>query len=104
MLLLTAPITAVPWAVVDVETTGLEPGLGDRVCEIAVLRAAPQQEPRLFCSLVNPHRPISPGARAVNGLTNTDVAGAPSFPSLIPEISHQLDGAVLVAHNAPFAL
>ena len=30
------PLAAVPFAVVDVETTGLNPATGDRVCEVAV--------------------------------------------------------------------
>ncbi len=104
MLAPTTPIEDVPLAVVDVETTGLKPLAGHRVCEIAVLRVDPGAEPRLFVSLVNPGRPIGPGARAVNGIANREVADAPSFDSLIPRINAGLDGAVLVAHNAPFDL
>ena len=101
------PIEDVPLAVVDVETTGLNPQAGDRVCEIAVLRADPGSwgEPGLeVVSLVNPGRPIGAGARAVNGIADDDVADAPPFHTLIAEINAALDGAVLVAHNVPFDL
>ncbi len=99
------PIEDVPLAVVDVETTGLNPQAGDRVCEIAVLRAdpGPWGEPGLeVVSLVNPGRPIGAGARAVNGIADDDVADAPPFHALIAEVNTALDGAVLVAHNVPF--
>ncbi len=96
------PIEDVPLAVVDVETTGLDPQAGDRVCEIAVLRVDPGEAPRLWVSLVNPERPIGAGAQAVNGIADDDVADAPLFGTLIAEINAGLDGAVLVAHNVPF--
>ena len=95
-------IEDVPLAVVDVETTGLNPQAGDRVCEIAVLRVDPGQAPRLWVSLVNPRRPIGAGAQAVNGIADDDVADAPPFGRLITRINAGLDGAVLVAHNVPF--
>ena len=98
------PIKDVPLAVVDVETTGLNPLAGDRVCEIAVLRVDPGEEPCLWVSLVNPGRPIGAGARAVNGIADDDVADAPPFGRLIAEINAALDGAVLAMHNVPFDL
>ncbi len=104
MLAPTTPIEAVPLAVVDVETTGLDPRAGDRVCEIAVLRVDPGERPRLWVSLVNPERPIGAGARAVNGIADKDVADAPPFSTLIDRINAALDGAALVAHNVPFDL
>ena len=102
MFVPTTPIEDVPLAVLDVETTGLNPRSGDRVCEIAVLRVDPGEEPRLWVSLVNPERPIGAGAQAVNGIADEDVADAPPFRKLIAEINAALNGAVLVAHNVPF--
>lgn len=95
-------IEDVPLAVVDVETTGLNPQAGDRVCEIAGLRVDPGEAPRLWVSLVNPGRPIGAGAQAVNGIADDAVADAPPFHALIAEVNTALDGAVLVAHNVPF--
>jgi DNA polymerase III subunit epsilon len=98
------PIDDLTVAVVDVETTGLSATGGDRVCEVAVLRVAPGEEPILLDGLVHPGRPIGAGASAVNGITDADVANAPPFRELIPAIDVLVAGAVLVAHNAPFDL
>jgi DNA polymerase-3 subunit epsilon len=92
------------FAVVDVETTGLSPAFGDRVCEIAVVHAQGNKEKSTFATLINPGRPISPGAAAVNGITPAMVARAPAFQDVAPEIMKRLTGRVFVAHNAPFDL
>ncbi len=102
--LMERPLTELPWAVVDVETTGLSPERGDRVVEIAVLRVEPGQEPALHSSLVDPGRPIDPAASAVNGLTSEDLRGQPRFSELAEGLLERIHGAVLVAHNAPFDL
>ena len=97
-------IAEVPLAVVDVETTGLSPERGDRVIEVAVLRAEPGQAPRLYASLVDPGRPIDPNASAVNGIRAADLVGKPRFVELIDALTDRFEGAVLVAHNAAFDL
>jgi DNA polymerase-3 subunit epsilon len=91
-----------PFAFVDVETTGLRPHQGHRVCEVAVVRTVGRVETRRFCSLVNPNRPIGAGARAVNGITDRMVARAPRFEQLLDDVLPLLKGAVVVAHNVPF--
>ncbi|WP_218081391.1 exonuclease domain-containing protein [Anthocerotibacter panamensis] len=98
----TTPITELAWAIVDVETTGLSPAQGDRICEVAVLRAEPDGTTQVFSSLVNPGRPIRPQARAVHGLSDQDVSAAPYFAQLAPTLNHWFTDAVLIAHNAPF--
>ncbi len=92
-----------PLVVVDVETTGLSPRYGDRVIEIGLVRAEGGVE-TTFGSLVNPCYPISPGAMAVHGITQAMVEWAPTFGELAGRIWPFLDGAIVVAHNAPFDL
>lgn len=92
----------VDFTFVDVETTGLRPYLGDRICEIAALRRRDKEVVDSFHSLVNPGRPISPGASAVSGISDQDVAEAPPFKEVKDRVASLLEGAVLVAHNAPF--
>lgn len=90
-----------PYAVVDVQTTGLRPGRGDRVVEIAVARV--DSGGRIedeFATLVNPGRDTGP--EFLHGIGNADVQRAPTFDQVVPELLQRLDGAVLVAHNAPF--
>ncbi|HUU45776.1 MAG TPA: exonuclease domain-containing protein [Acidobacteriota bacterium] len=89
---------------VDVETTGLSPGQGDRVCEIALIRRDPDGGRREWSSLIDPGRAISPGAFAVNGITPEMVQGAPRFAAVIPQMSPLIAGGVWVAHNAAFDL
>ena len=90
------------FAVVDVETTGLSALAGDRICEVAIVTAKNGQIADQYQTLVNPGRPISYGASAVNGISNNMVRNAPSFRSIAGEVLELLDGAVLVAHNASF--
>jgi DNA polymerase III epsilon subunit family exonuclease len=97
-------IERAPVAIVDVETTGLMAAFGDRVCEIAVLRCERGQEVGRFESLVNPERRISPAAARVNGLSDALVGRAPRFAEVVGVVEALADGAVLVAHNAPFDL
>jgi len=91
-------------AFLDVETTGLSPWFGDRICEIAILRTEGDAILDTFDTLVNPERPLSPGAARVNGLTEIDLADAPLFAGIAAQVSLWLEDAILVCHNAPFDL
>ncbi len=91
-------------AFLDVETTGLSTRYGDRVCEIAVVRSRLDLVQASFQSLVNPERPISPGAAAVNHLSDEDVCDAPRFAEIADTVLATVRAAVLVCHNAPFDL
>jgi DNA polymerase-3 subunit epsilon len=97
-------IVEFPFVAADVETTGLSPADGHRVCEIALLRFLRGIVIDSFVSLVNPLRPIDPGASAVNGITDAMVAGAPPFSDLFPGIVAFLGDDPVVFHNAPFDL
>ena len=70
------PLTEASFAVFDVETTGLSPAYGDRVCEVACVRLTGGVEVERFVTLVDPGRPLSPGAAAVNGITAEMLSGA----------------------------
>jgi DNA polymerase-3 subunit epsilon len=94
----------VTFAVLDVETTGLTPQFGDRVCEVALLRFRGDRELGRFHTLVNPQRSISPGAFAVNGIRDQDLLDAPIFAEIAPWLLDLLEESTLVAHNAPFDL
>jgi DNA polymerase III epsilon subunit family exonuclease len=98
------PLGEVTFTVLDVETTGLSAHLGDRVCELALLRCRDGRELARFESLVDPGRPISPGARAVNGITDEELDGAPTFAEVSSTVLDFLEGSAIVAHNAPFDL
>ncbi len=97
-------IAEFPFVAADVETTGLYPAEGHRVCEVALLRFLRGVVIDSFVSLVNPMRPIDPGASAVNGITDAMVSFAPTFADLFPRILTFLADDPVVFHNAPFDL
>lgn len=90
------------FAVVDVETTGLS-ARNDRILEVAVVltdsRGWVQHE---WTTRVNPQCPV--GATHIHGITAADVANAPTFDQLVPNLTSMLRGRALVAHNAKFDL
>lgn len=93
-------IADTPIAVLDFETTGLSAG-SDRVVEMSLVRIDPGSAPRLvFDTLINPNR--SMGATDIHGITETDVAGAPTFDEVGDYLSSQLAGCVVTAYNAYF--
>ncbi len=102
--LLASGLDATPLVFVDVETTGLYPHRGDRVCEVALIRREPSGSTYEWSQLVDPERPISRGAYAVNRISSSLLKGAPRFSAVVAEINDVADGAVWVAHNAPFDL
>jgi DNA polymerase III subunit epsilon len=90
------------FAYLDVETTGLSPWFGDRICEIAVLRCEGDKIIDSFDSLLNPERPLSPGAARVNGLKDSDLKTAPKFAKAAERVMALVKDAVIVCHNVPF--
>lgn len=98
------PLGETTFAVFDVETTGLSPAYGHRVCELACLLVRDGLEVGRFESLVDPGRAISAGAYRVNRIEPEMLAGAPPFDAIAAPLLELMDGAVLVAHNASFDL
>ncbi len=89
---------------VDVETTGLSPQQGDRICEIALMSIVSGQVMREFVTLVNPERSIPPEASAVNRITDAMVRSAPTFRDIADQVHPFLEGKLAVLHNGPFDL
>lgn len=101
---LTTRLDDLPLVFLDLETTGLDPGAGHRVCEVALLREYAGVEIGRLVSLVAPGRPLDPGAAAVNGLDEARLASAPPFARVAPAITALVDEAVLVGHHLHFDL
>ena len=82
----------------DLETTGLNP-LTDGIVEIAIVDQAGGV---VLNQLVNPGLPIPRRASAVHGITDDDVAGAPSVATVWSEVRPILEGCRVVIYNASF--
>jgi DNA polymerase III epsilon subunit family exonuclease len=89
-----------PFAVVDVETTGLDPRT-DRIVEVAVVGCDGRGEiVSEWSSLVQPER--DPGPTGVHGITADDLAAAPRFAEVADALGSRLVGHVVTAHNLAF--
>lgn len=89
--------------VLDTETTGLDPKRGDRLIEIGCVelinRIPSGKEYHVF---INPERDVPAEAQAVHGISDADVANAPSFETIAHEVKKALEGCVPAAYNAAF--
>lgn len=100
--LLDLPLERTPFCIVDIETTGLSPGL-DRIVELTAIRLDPDCEPRLVLdTLIFPERPMA--ATELHGIADRDVQGAPRFSEIAPEFLEAISGAVMVSYNVYFDL
>ncbi len=91
----------VPFVALDLETTGARAG-NSKITEVGAVRIERFREVRRFGTLVNPLRPIPPMITQITGITQQMVADAPRIEEVIPLLMDFLEGAVVVAHNAPF--
>lgn len=106
-----AAVGRVRFVAFDFETTGLSPA-ADRVVEIGAAAFRAERDggawkavpDGAFETLVNPGRPIPPEVSAIHGIDDLAVSSAPSFAEALGGFLPFIDGAVLVAHNAPFDL
>ncbi|MDX9759978.1 MAG: 3'-5' exonuclease [Bacteroidota bacterium] len=87
-----------PLAFFDLETTGINTQ-SDRIIEIAVVKCLPQGNTTDLHSLLNPEIPIPAAATAVHGITDADVALAPTFARFAPRLIAFLDGCDLSGFN-----
>ncbi len=98
--ILSKSLRETPIAILDLETTGLNPG-ADRVVEISIVRLEPDGSTRLVLdTLVNPLRPMA--ATEIHGITEEDVAEAPSFAEVAGNVLRELSGCVIAAYNVEF--
>ncbi|HET6264840.1 MAG TPA: DNA polymerase III subunit epsilon [Usitatibacter sp.] len=89
--------------VLDTETTGLEPGEGHRIIELAGLELSGRRATgRHFHRFLNPERAVDIAATQVHGMTAEDLADKPRFADVADEFLEFVQGSELLIHNAPF--
>ncbi|MGH7390355.1 MAG: exonuclease domain-containing protein [Candidatus Rokuibacteriota bacterium] len=99
----TAQLGQTPFAVVDIEATGIYPGGHDRIIEVAVVRIGPDLELEdEWVTLVNPRRDI--GRTDLHGIQAADVAQAPLFEEIFADVGTRVSGAIVVGHHLRFDL
>jgi DNA polymerase-3 subunit epsilon len=89
--------------VFDTETTGLDPAQGHRLVQIGAVELIDYLPTgRHYMTLINPDRPMDPGAEAIHGISDAMLAGKPGFDAVIDDFIAFVDEDPLVAHNAEF--
>lgn len=91
-----------PLVVLDFETSGLSPNLGDRAIEVGAVRVEKGEIVDKFQSLMNPGFPINGFIQDFTGITNAMLRTAPANDKVITEFADFIGDCPLVAHNASF--
>ncbi|GJI87274.1 MULTISPECIES: 3'-5' exonuclease [Duganella] len=86
----------------DFETTGLSPDMGDRITEVAALRIVDGKVVERYVSLINCNVRIPSFITGLTGITQAMVDGAPPVSKVVPELLDFIGGDTLSAHNASF--
>ncbi|HXV35863.1 MAG TPA: exonuclease domain-containing protein, partial [Myxococcota bacterium] len=92
-----------PFAVVDLETTGLSDDPASEILEFGAVLVDPGAETVTTLErLVRPRGPLPRAISHLTGLTDADVADAPAIAAIARSIESALAGRALIAHNAAF--
>jgi DNA polymerase III subunit epsilon len=95
------PLREVTFVVLDLETTGGSAN-ADAITEIGEVKVRGGEQVGELATLVDPGTSVPPGVVALTGITTAMIVDAPRLPAVLPTLLEFLNGAVLVAHNAPF--
>jgi DNA polymerase-3 subunit epsilon len=91
-----------PIVMIDFETTGMSPVMGDRITEVAALRIADGKIVDRFVSLVNCGVRVPSFISQLTGITQRMVDTAPCVSKVVPELLRFIGNDALSAHNASF--
>ena len=86
----------------DFETTGLSPDMGDRITEVAALRIVGGRIVERYVSLINCNVRIPSFITGLTGITQAMVDNAPPVSRVVPDLLDFIGGDALSAHNASF--
>ena len=89
-------------AVIDFETTGLSPAMGDRATEVAIVLVENGSVVDRFQSLMNAGLHIPAFITSLTGISNAMVATAPDAATVMLNASRFVGNVPMVAHNASF--
>lgn len=89
-------------AVIDFETTGLSPAMGDRATEVAIVMLEGGKVVGRFQSLMNAGVRISSFIESFTGISNAMVQAAPPAAQVMAAASQFVGDVPMVAHNASF--
>ena len=88
--------------VIDFETTGLSPNLGERTIEVGAVLIKNNQIIDRYQSLMNPGKRIPGFIENYTGISNKMLSTAPNISDVMVELKKFIGDHHLVAHNASF--
>ena len=91
-----------PIVMLDFETTGLSPAMGDRITEVAALRIYQGRIVERFVSLVNCSVRVPSFITQLTGISQAMVDRAPPVAEVVPQLLEFIGTNALSAHNASF--
>jgi DNA polymerase-3 subunit epsilon len=91
-----------PIVMIDFETTGLSPDMGDRITEVAALRIEDGRVTGRYVSLINCNVRIPSFITGLTGITQQMVDTAPPVSDVVPALLDFIGDDTLAAHNASF--
>ncbi len=88
--------------VLDFETTGMSPSMGDRPIEVGAVKISQGIIIERFQQLMNPGCFVDSFIEDFTGITNKMLRDAPPCYEVMESFAHFIEGYNLVAHNASF--
>lgn len=88
-----------PLAILDIEATGLSI-TQDRIVELAIVKIHPDGKREEFLERINPEMEIPAEASEIHGISNEDIADAPTLSDVLPKIESFLTGCDLAGYNS----
>ncbi len=98
---LSEPLDQTIMVSLDIESTGLDQRT-DRIIEIGAVKFRGHQEIEQYSTLINPGRDIPPFITELTGISNQDVADAPSIGDVLPGLIEFLGDYPMIGHNVAF--
>ena len=83
----------------DLETTGINVS-SDRIVEMSLLKISPNGKEQWMTTRINPEMPIPPKTTEIHGISDEDVAGAPTFREVAKNLALFLEGCDLAGYNS----
>jgi DNA polymerase-3 subunit epsilon len=88
--------------ILDFETTGLSPDMGDRAIEIGAVKLENGEVVERFQELMNPGQRISGFIEDYTSITNKMLVGADTCENVMNRFADFISDSNLIAHNASF--
>ena len=88
-----------PLIVFDLETTGLDL-VNDRIIQISFIKVHPDRKEERENIFINPEKPIPAEVTLLTGISDADVADAPTFKQKAKELSDKFAGCDFAGYNS----